>query len=281
VVDLDANRFGNSSSDQNTCVFALSGNYNTMGIMNNVNTAVTPLLEYTQQDLITKNIGYIQPLIWSENHDWILRRYFNTLVARVVEIERIVMVCTKKHFLKSISIYVKILPKLTSGIEIIGFMNERAHMRDTCVMFVDMHDGMMLGITKNVMDQFGIPVAFMYGFAQEGTEFNIDQFCPELLDLYASGDIANPNGNICTLDTTILTKNYYLANNDESEEEPNDDELEENFGMKREIDKFNYSMDVQNKYRQAKINVTRFAEIQYPPKLLNILLFNEISDETD
>ena len=44
-MDVEANRFG---ANANTCVFALSGNYNTMGLINNVNTAVTPLLEYTQ-----------------------------------------------------------------------------------------------------------------------------------------------------------------------------------------------------------------------------------------
>ena len=75
------------------------------------------------------------------------------------------MCCTKKHYLKPISIYVKILPKLTNGIEIIGFINEMPSLDNTYIMFVDMHDGMMLGLSKNVFDDFGIPVNFMYGFA--------------------------------------------------------------------------------------------------------------------
>ena len=48
-----------------------------------------------------------------------------------------------------------------------------------------------------------------------------------------------------------------------------------------EIDKFNYSLGGQNKYRQAKIKVTRFTELSYPPKLLNILLFTEVNDEVE
>ena len=46
---------------------------------------------------------------------------------------------------------------------------------------------------------------------------NIDQFCPELIDLHASGEIANPEGNVVSFDTTILSKNYYLAEEDESD----------------------------------------------------------------
>ena len=42
-LDLEANRFG---ANANTCVMALSGNYNTMGIINNINTAMVPLLGY-------------------------------------------------------------------------------------------------------------------------------------------------------------------------------------------------------------------------------------------
>jgi hypothetical protein len=39
-VDLEAQRFG---ANANTCVFTVSGNYNTQGMVNNVNTAITPL----------------------------------------------------------------------------------------------------------------------------------------------------------------------------------------------------------------------------------------------
>jgi hypothetical protein len=42
-VDLEAQRFG---ANANTCVFTISGNYNALGHVNNVNTAVTPLCGY-------------------------------------------------------------------------------------------------------------------------------------------------------------------------------------------------------------------------------------------
>jgi hypothetical protein len=149
-------------------------------------------------------------------------------------------------------------------------------MPGTYSLFVDMHDGMMLGISKNVYENFGIPTKFVYGFAQEGTEMNIDQFCPELIDLHASGKIANPEGNVVLFDTTILAKNYYLAEEDVSEIDEEESHRSHIVGDKLEIDKFSYSMDTKNKYRQAKINVVRFCEIPYPPKLLNILLFTEV-----
>ncbi len=133
-------------------------------MVNNVNTSITPLLGYDQNDIIGKSIEQIQPLIWAENHDWIMKRYFNTLVERVVEKERIIMCCNIKQFLTTVTIFVKILPKLNYGLEMIGFFNPLP-MPGTYAMFVDMHDGMLLGISSNCYENFGIPSKFVYGFA--------------------------------------------------------------------------------------------------------------------
>jgi hypothetical protein len=38
-------------------------------------------------------------------------------------------------------------------------------MPGTYAIFVDMHDGMLLGISKNCFENFGIPTKFVYGFA--------------------------------------------------------------------------------------------------------------------
>ena len=85
------------------------------------------------------------------------------------------MAVTKKCFLKTINIYVKILPQLTQGIEIIGFINNYPETTPpTFTIFVDMNDGMILGISQNCYDEFGIPPKYVYGFAQDGTEMNID-----------------------------------------------------------------------------------------------------------
>ena len=106
----------------------------------------------------------------------------------------------------------------------------------------------------------------------------VDNICAELLQLWESGDIENPNGNICTIDTTYLAKNYYLDDNSESimsdGDDRDDDEVDE-----VEIDKFRYSSDSKNRYRQAKVNVIQFLSLFYDPKQLNILLFTEGADD--
>ena len=75
---------------------------------------------------------------------------------------------------------------------------------------------------------------------------NIDQICPELLDLHASGEIKNKNGNVVTMDTTGLAKNYYLDDEDSDDDQKNF-MYGANLGTKQEIDKFNYSMDQKTK----------------------------------
>ena len=47
---------------------------------------------------------------------------------------------------------------------------------------------------------------------------NIDQICPELLELHASGEIKHKNGNVVTMDTTGLAKNYYLDDENSDED---------------------------------------------------------------
>ncbi len=65
-----------------------------------------------------------------------------------------------------VTIYVKIQPTLTNGIEAIGFFNEIVISEtETYVMFLDMHDGMICGVTQNCYDNFGISPSFVYGFA--------------------------------------------------------------------------------------------------------------------
>ena len=71
----------------------------------------------------------------------------------------------------------------------------------------------------------------------------IDNICGELLTLYESGDISNPNGNICTIDTTYLAKNYYLDDNNDSDISDNDDDKDDDEVDEVEIDKFRYSND--------------------------------------
>ena len=74
------------------------------------------------------------------------------------------------------------------------------------------------------------------------------------------------------MDTTGLAKNYYL-DDENSDDEDNNNMYDAQLGTKQEIDKFNYSMDQKTKYRSSKISIMQFAELEYKPKLLNILLF--------
>ena len=95
-----------------------------------------------------------------------MQRYFKTLVARVLGIERGVMCLDKNGYLNMISLFVKILPKVDKGLEIIGFVNKVPDtIPETYCLMVDMSDGMILGVSRNCFTNFGIPSRFVYGFA--------------------------------------------------------------------------------------------------------------------
>ena len=107
AVNVDQQRFG---TGERNVVFTISGNYNSMGIVHNVTSQVTALLGYKKIELLAHRIRLIQPQVWGERHYDNMMRYFLTLKATVIKIERPIFPINTRGYIIGCSIYVKILP---------------------------------------------------------------------------------------------------------------------------------------------------------------------------
>ena len=83
-----------------------------------------------------------------------------------------------------------------------------------------------MGVSHNMYTSFGMPSAFTYGFALTSNQMNMDMLCPELMAMKDTDKLKHPEGNIVTLDSTILQNNYFLA--DEKSLDESDLDLDDN-----------------------------------------------------
>ena len=204
-----------------------------------------------------------------------MMRYFITLNATIIGIERPIFPINTKGYIIGCMIYVKILPELTNGIEVVGFLNSFPPTPEgepeLHWMMLNINDGVIMGITENFHTSFGMPSQYTYGFASTSNQMTLDTICPELMKLKGTEKIKDPQGNIVSFDTTIIQNNYFLA---DEEEESGIANIEEN-----EIDKFKYSVGGNHMYRCATVKATYYANFDYGDIDLYIVNFIEVDEE--
>ena len=120
-IDNDKLKYGENS---NTCIITTSGNFNTMGTVMNSNNEITRILQYSKSDVIGQNINRIMPKVYSDIHDRLMRRYFETSVTQIMGNERLIMPISKQGFIVPCTLMIKILPDLDEGIRIVGFLKD-------------------------------------------------------------------------------------------------------------------------------------------------------------
>jgi hypothetical protein len=94
-----------------------------MGICHNITNQVTNILGYKTNEIIAQRIRKIQPQVWGERHYDNMMRFFITLHATVIGIERPIFPINNRGYLVGCMIFIKILPELTNGIEVVAFLN--------------------------------------------------------------------------------------------------------------------------------------------------------------
>ena len=80
----------------------------------------------------------------------------------------------------------------------------------------------LLGLTLNCYDTFGIPSSLAYGISGSSAEFTLDSIIPELSFPEKEEELKNPNGTIIFIDTTLIQTNYLLGQADSKSQSDND-----------------------------------------------------------
>ena len=236
-IDNERLKYGENS---NTCIATCSGNFNTMGVVLNINNEVTRILGYSKSEIIGGNITRIQPKVYAELHDDIMKKYFDTSEGKVFGEERIVFPVTKAGYIVPCSLMVKILPNLEDGIKIVGFLKDieagTTFMRNDVETDEKVHyimyggeSGEVFGITYSCYQSFGITHSLVSGGNLSNNQFTIEAIIPDLVNQTIE-DLKSPSGVILTIDTTNLQQNFLLGNaeshNESDYKQDYDDDLQ-------------------------------------------------------
>ena len=120
--DIEGSKYGENS---NTCIITVSGNYNSVGTVTNSNNEIQRILGYNKNEIIDQNINKIMPKVVSEIHDNFLKKFLDTSVAgSTINQERLVLCLNKQGYLVACSLMIKVLPSLSEGISLVGFLKE-------------------------------------------------------------------------------------------------------------------------------------------------------------
>jgi hypothetical protein len=108
---------------------------------------------------------------------------------------------------------IKVLPNLRDGIQIVGFLKEIDEQKngeeeaDTDLHFhyiiYNANTNVVLGVTKNCFDLFGIPASLVYGNSNNTVEFTMDGIAPDLVRP-ENYDVLKSQGLSCFIDTTTI-----------------------------------------------------------------------------
>jgi PAS domain S-box-containing protein len=143
-----------------------------MGEVIQVNQEITRILEYQKSDIVGQNISFIMPKVFAEKHNSFMETYFETTKSRVLNMQRPVYPVNKNGYVVACQLFIKILPNLQKGIQIVGFLNEEQkeshkgdfkNQQEHHYILFNQQNGIVQGISKSCYTSFGIPAAFVYG----------------------------------------------------------------------------------------------------------------------
>ena len=212
----------------NPCIVTCSANFTTMGTILNANNEIYSLLGFSKTEMLGQNINHLMPKALADEHDSIMKNYFETAKNKAIGIERVVFPVTKQGYLIPCTLMIKVLPSLKEGLKIVGFLTElerdAGNLPDDVdknklhYLMYDGHTGSIQGVTINCKKNFGISGSLIRTSSMGTNDFTIDAIFPEILQCNID-DLKSSSGVMTMINTSTLKENYMIEHENSNEEE--------------------------------------------------------------
>ena len=107
-------------------ILLVSGSKHNIGEVLGTNNELEEMLGYEKIDLTGANISKIMPVVIGSKHNILIKQYFdsssNAHKSRIVDKESTLFALNKQGAIVTVSMLIKLVPNLLSGIVFIGFM---------------------------------------------------------------------------------------------------------------------------------------------------------------
>lgn len=105
-----------------TAVVTCSGDEQTIGTILDVNNVLKKVFHYTKREVLGQNVSKLMPEIIGNCHNSFMKRIFE--LNSFDKFEKILYAEVKEGHMIQVLLHVKILPIISEGIHIVGFMRE-------------------------------------------------------------------------------------------------------------------------------------------------------------
>ena len=182
------------SKSSDSAVLVISGNPETLGIVNMANEHVQSQLGFASTDLLERNISRIMPRNIGEAHDSFLLNNFKSGQGSFLGQEKMVFIQTKYGLMEPICLLVKTLPGLERGMRYIGFIRrDLAKIRQNFLKLpsqfkglkvaylVTDNDRILIGLSRHGCSLFGLTKKYIK--RKKGltsAPYSISKLAPEL-----------------------------------------------------------------------------------------------------
>jgi len=122
--DSWAKHSGEITRSSDTAILVISGNLNSLGIIESANEHIKAQIGFDISDLIDRNVSRIMPRAIGEVHDNLMMHHIKTGKGILLGNERMVFVQTKEGYTEPVCIIANTLPGLENGLEYIGFLRK-------------------------------------------------------------------------------------------------------------------------------------------------------------
>jgi hypothetical protein len=228
------------------------------------------------------------PKAIQESHDYIMKRFLDSSQSKILGQERLVFPQTKSMYVVPTHITIKVLPNLTKGIQMVGFLKPIDLQYGEHYLIYDASNFQVHGVTESLYSGFGLSSDIVFG-AESSTEFSLDLIFKDLVEqlankpenfdlLYKSGT-AEGQGIETVLDSTLIPQIFiqpYQAENDGkkyniSSQTMINDEMRISF---------NESL-MQKLFRRTKVRVQLVEETIIGEQLLHTIFIREIPENEE
>jgi PAS domain S-box-containing protein len=276
-VDDDKLKYGDNA---NPSIVTCSGNFTAMGTVLNANNEVFKLLGYSKMEMIGQNINHVMPKALGDEHDSIMKNYFETAKDKAIGVERFVFPVKKDGYIVPCSLMIKVLPSLSEGLKIVGFLTELENITGNipedvdksklCFIMYDGHTGSVQGVTHSCKKYFGISSNLVRTSSYGTNDFTIDAVFPELLQLNLD-DLKGAGGVVTTINTSTLKENFMI-------EHESSNQAEEEEGSHVEYQEGGVPANV---FRTAQVALTMMQDEDYNEFNLRVIRFFELPEENN
>jgi PAS domain S-box-containing protein len=202
----------------------ISGKSSEIGKILSVNLKFCSIFKYDSSQLLNNSINKIMPQYLSQYHDNFIKRYMESAKKNILDQDRILFGLKSTGFIRPTLIQVKLIPNLKDNIRFIGlvkklkktdnffFTSDYTNYISTSFILTT-EQGNVYGITKNVCENFGIPLNMLLNYKGNSDQtkiLNINTIFPQIKfeDEETTKGLDADNGKIIKLDSRSL-KSFY------------------------------------------------------------------------